>query len=414
MEEKIMQDYTKLRDKWLMFEAAEKKTESKKPKGGWNFEKGKGKKEGEVEEDVTTGDVAEVPTKLGKKATKTAKGPFAKKKVAAKESSYKLNRGKGFKGNNGINKKVVEDEDLESDLEDIEDIDDIDATDDAGIEDIESEVAGEDIVSRIQAAYPDLEVMITVKGEAIPEEIKAAAEDDLGDDLESDELEEGLSLDKFLEDDEEEIEDMGGDLEDMGDEEMGEIGDIEGDLEGSEEITLTPDQWENVLVGGTDEVEDMGMGDEVEDFEDEASEDDYAEESFRVAKMAGNFKNFKEALRVAERYLKENIKPATIADVRKRIAPVISKIIKKLKAAVNKANGATKMELEVTLLDKPELMAVNEALLELGWQVTKYRHYDGNYNGNGGELRVEYVGENPKPIDLKVVRVRPQAHGYQY
>ena len=302
-----MQDYTKLRDKWLMFEAAEKKTKSKKPKGGWNFEKGKNKKdEEEVEEDATVAsDVAGVPTKLGKKA---GKKPVAKAKKTTKESShYKLNRTKGSTGNKGLNKMVEDDfEDVEG--EELDDMGDVDAMGDAGIEDIESEVAGEDLISKIQAAYPGLEVVVTVKGEIPPELETAASEvsdiegDELGaeeglDDLDDGEVEEGLNLSKFLEDD---MEDEIDDVESVDDDMDGAIDDLEGDeMAPQGEVSLSVDQWEQVL-GGESEIE----GDNFEG-DLEADDGDYAEESFRVAKMAGNFKNFREALNVAKRYLKK-------------------------------------------------------------------------------------------------------------
>ena len=206
----------------------------------------------------------------------------------------------------------------EEELDDVEgdeeELDDVDADMDAGVS------AEEDIVSRIQAAYPGLEVMITVKGEIPPEILNAAGEvegdeeDELGseediEDIEAEEpeMEEGLNLERFLEDDEED-----GEVEDDGDEEG--LDDLDGEVEDNgTEVSLPIEKWEEILNGGGevegDDLDSDGEGEEIvpiepEGDEVEGDEQEFALEAFRLAKKAGSLKKFKEAMKHAHRYLR--------------------------------------------------------------------------------------------------------------
>ena len=345
LEDNTMQDFNKMRRLW---ESVEEQidnfgktplTEAKAKKGVVppQFKK-KGEKDdkkGKCEEDTGAeaingaGNKNTVPTKLGKKAKKEGSNDYisAKGKKKFSDSDKKVKK-ESFGRFREDEMDDMEDEvdDIDADIDaDIDDIDDIDATGDAGLE-----MGGDDLISRIKAAYPGLEVMVTVKGE-IPPELSAAAgetgaeiedeiEDELGDeDLDGeieDELgdedleEEGqeLDLERFMGEDEDEIEDEIDDVEDVVDDMEGAVDDVEdemGEIEG-DEVSLSLDQWESVLGGEGSEEEipvepEMGGEEEFDDMDME--EESYVRESFRLAKKAGNLKRFKEAMRVASRHL---------------------------------------------------------------------------------------------------------------
>jgi hypothetical protein len=325
-----MQDFNKMRRLWESVEdqidnfGKKPLTEAKAKKGEVppQFKKHiKGKKKAEEEEDGFTDSTDGSTTDPDAPSKKEEASSCGSKKKTKKEGSsdYISAKGKrkfadadhkkkGFHGNKGLNE--AEDEDLE-DIDVVDgvegELDDVDATGDAGVD-----MGGEDLISRIQAAYPGLEVMVTVKGE-IPAELAAAAgaegaeiededelegdEEDL-DDMEEPEIEEeGLNLEKYLEDDDEDIE--GEEIEDEleGEEEIED--ELDGEVE-DDEVSLSLDQWEQVLGGGED-MEEVPVEPELDDMEGEEDleDEEYAAEAFRVAQKAGNLDRFKEAMNIA-------------------------------------------------------------------------------------------------------------------
>jgi hypothetical protein len=112
------------------------------------------------------------------------------------------------------------------------------------------------------------------------------------------------------------------------------------------------------------------------------------------------------------------LNPMSIAATRKRLAPTLKKLIKHLKEAVNDSNGATEMKIAVNTFNLIELTVINETFLNRGWQVMQYFVDDEGYNGRAytgrpGTLHIEYVGETPKQVELKVEKVKgTYTYGY--